>query len=56
MFPHVKMRFRIFAMFFSVQFLKIGVGCPALGLSGTCEAGLPKTEWPLFDPVNNRGF
>ena len=31
--------------------VKIGVGCWALGFSGTCVAGLPKTQWPPSDSV-----
>ena len=27
------------------------VGCSALGFSGTCVAGLPKTEWLPHDPI-----
>ena len=34
-------------------FSKIGVGCSALGFSGTCGAVLPKTEWPPFEPVKS---
>ena len=28
-----------------------GVGCSTLGFSGTCMAGLPKTEWVPHDPI-----
>ena len=28
-----------------------GVGCSALGFSGTCVAGLPKTEWLPHDLI-----
>ena len=31
--------------------LLFGVGCSALGFSGTCGAGLPKTEWLPHDSI-----